>query len=109
MDVKVYLGLNIHRLMDVKLNELPKQILMLLPLLLLLLLLLYVLYNVLIRGREAPPYNYVVSTYSRSSSRSSRGSSIKICFGSSFSLTSLCLGMLRALTSTNIPMVRLGL
>ena len=96
MDVKVYLGLNIHRLMDVKLNELPKQILMLLPLLLLLLLLLYVLYNVLIRGREAPPYNYVVSTYSRSSSRSSRGSSIKICFGSSFSLTSLCLGMLRA-------------
>ena len=99
MDVKVYLGLNIHRLMDVKLNELPKQILMLLPLLLLLLLLLYVLYNVLIRGREAPPYNYVVSTYSRSSSRSSRGSSIKICFGSSFSLTSLCLGMLRALTS----------
>ena len=55
MDVKVYLGLNIHRLMDVKLNELPKQILMLLPLLLLLLLLLYVLYHVLIRGREAPP------------------------------------------------------
>ena len=41
---------------------------MLLPLLLLLLLLLYVLYNVLIQGREAPPYNYVVSTYSRSSS-----------------------------------------
>ena len=33
MDVKVYLGLNIHRLMDVKLNELPKQILMLLLLL----------------------------------------------------------------------------
>ena len=45
MDVKVYLGLNIHRLMDVKLNELPKQILMLLPLLLLL----YVLYHVLTR------------------------------------------------------------
>ena len=109
MDVKVYLGLNIHRLMDVKLNELPKQILMLLPLLLLLLLLLYVLYNVLIRGREAPPYNYVVSTYSRSSSRSSRGSSIKICFANSFSLTSLCLGMLRALTSANIPMASLGL
>ena len=97
MDVKVYVGLNIHRLMDVKLNELPKQILMLLPLLLLLLLLLYVLYNVLIRGREAPPYNYVVSTYSRSSSRSSRGSSIKICFGSSFSLAPLCQGVLRAL------------
>ena len=41
MDVK---GLNIQRLMDVKLNELPKQILMLLPLLLLLLLLLYSMY-----------------------------------------------------------------
>ena len=41
---------------------------MLLPLLLLLLLLLYVLYHVLIRGREAPPYNYVVNTFSRSSS-----------------------------------------
>ena len=47
----------------------------------LLLLLLHVFYHVLIRGREAPPYNYVVNTYSRSS----RGSSIKICFGSSFS------------------------
>ena len=42
MDVK---GLNIHRLMDVKLNQLPKRILMLLPLLLLL----YVLYHVLTR------------------------------------------------------------
>ena len=41
-DVKVYVGLNIPRHRDVKLNELPKQILMLLPLLLLLLLLLYV-------------------------------------------------------------------
>ena len=81
-DVKV---LNIARQSDVKLNELPKQICMLLPLLLLLLLLLYVLYHVLIRGREVPHYNYVVNTYSRSSSRSSRGSSIKICFGSSFS------------------------
>ena len=40
LDVK---ALNIHRQMDVKLNELAKQILMLLPLLLLLLLLLYVL------------------------------------------------------------------
>ena len=92
-DVK---ALNIPRQRDVKLNDLAKQILMLLPLLLLLLLLLYVLYHVLIRGREAPPYNYVVSTYSRSSSRSSRGSSIKICFGSSFSLASICLWMLRA-------------
>ncbi len=61
--VKVYVGLNIPRHRDVKLNELPKQILMLLPLLLLLLLLLYVLHHVLIRGREAPPYNYVVRKY----------------------------------------------
>ena len=52
MDVK---ALNIPRQRDVKLNELAKQILMLLPLLLLLLLLLYVLYHVLIRGREALP------------------------------------------------------
>ena len=59
VDVK---ALNIPRQRDVKLNELAKQILMLLPLLLLLLLLLYVLYHVLIRGREAPPYNYVVNT-----------------------------------------------
>ena len=47
--------------MDTKLHELPKQIFMLLPLLLLLLLLvllLYVLYDVLIQGLEAPPYNY---------------------------------------------------
>ena len=41
-DVK---ALNIHRQVDVKLNELAKQILMLLPLLLLLLLLLCVLYT----------------------------------------------------------------
>ena len=61
------------------------ELLLDLLLLLLLLLLLYVFNHVLIQGREAPPYNYVVSTYSRSSSRSSRGSSIKICFGSSFS------------------------
>ena len=40
VDVK---ALNIHRQVDVKLNELAKQILMLLPLLLVLLLLLYVL------------------------------------------------------------------
>ena len=42
-DVKVHVALNIPRHWDVKLNELPKEILMLLPLLLLLLLLLYVL------------------------------------------------------------------
>ena len=48
-------ALSIPRQRDAKLNELPKQIFMLLPLLLLLLLLLYVLYHVLIRGREAPP------------------------------------------------------
>ena len=34
----------------------------------LLLLLLYVFHYVLIRGREAPPYNYVMNTCSRSSS-----------------------------------------
>ena len=78
-------SLGIGMLLFSKKNELPKQIFMLLPLLLLLLLLLYVLYHVLIREHEAPPYNYVVNTYSRRSSRSSRGSSIKICFGSSFS------------------------
>ena len=105
MDVRMLRGrrhvkaLNIHRQVDVKVNELAKQILLLLPLLLLLLLLLYVLYHVLIQGGEAPLYNYVYSTYSRSSSRSSRGSSSKICFANSFSLTSPCLGMLRALTS----------
>ena len=71
--------------LNVKLNELAKQILMLLPVLLLLLLLLYVLYHALIRGRFAAPYNYVVSTYGRSSSRSNRGSSIEICFANSFS------------------------
>ena len=82
-DVK---ALNIPRQGDVKLNELAKQILMLLPLLLLLLLLLYVtlLHHELIGGRETPPYNNVVSTYSRSSSRSIRGNSIKICFGNSY-------------------------
>ena len=42
-DIKVHVALNIPRHWDVKLNELPKEILMLLPLLLLLLLLLYVL------------------------------------------------------------------
>ena len=67
---------------------------LLLVLLLLLLLLLYVLYHVLTLGRDAPPYNYVVSTYSRSSSRRSRGSSIKISVGNSLSLTSQCPVML---------------
>ena len=75
-DVNVHVALNIHRHWDVKLNELPKEILMLLPLLLLLLLLLYVLYHVLIRGREAPPYNYVMNnTYSRSINSISRSNS----------------------------------
>ena len=69
VDVK---ALNIHRQVDVKPNELAKQILLLLPLLLLLLLLLYALHDVLIRGHEEHPYNCIVSTYSRSSSRSSR-------------------------------------
>ena len=47
VDVK---ALNIHRQVDVKLNELAKQILLLLPLLLLLLLLLYVPHHVLTRA-----------------------------------------------------------
>ena len=53
-------------------------------LLLLLLVLLHVFYHVLIRGREAPPYNYVIHAYSRSSSRSSSSSS------SSSSCSSIC-------------------
>ena len=44
-------------------------------LLLLLLLLLYVFNHVLIQGREAPPYNYAVNTYIRSS----RSYSSSIC------------------------------
>ena len=55
-DVK---ALKIHMQVDVKLNELAKQMLLLLPLLLLLLLLLYVLHHVLIQGRFAPHDNYV--------------------------------------------------
>ena len=57
MDVRMLRGqvdvkaLNIHRQVDVKLNELAKQILLLLPLLLLL----YLLYHVLTQGREAAP------------------------------------------------------
>ena len=49
------------------------QMLLLLDLLLLLLLLLllYVFNHVLTRGRFAPPYNYVVNTYTISSRRSS--------------------------------------
>ena len=84
-------ALHIPRHRDAKLNELSKQILMLLPLLLLLLLLVYVFRHMSIRGHEVPPHNYIARTCSRSSSRSSRCSSIKICFGSSFSLTSLSL------------------
>ena len=44
-------------------------------LLLELLLLLYVFYDVLVQGREALPYNYVINTCSRSSTRSSSSSS----------------------------------
>ena len=51
------------------------QMLELLLMLLLLLLLLYAFYHVLIWGREAPPYNYVMNTYSRSSSSISRSNS----------------------------------
>ena len=48
------------------------------PLLELLLLLLYAFYHVLIWGREAPPYNYAINTYSSSSSSSSISSN-SIC------------------------------
>ena len=102
VDVK---ALNIHRQVDVKLNELAKQILLMLPLLLLMLLLLYVLYHVLIQGGEAPLYNHAYSTYSRSSIRGSRGSSSKICFANSFSLTSTCLWMLRGTKKLNDQIV----
>ena len=52
-------------------KEIAEMSLELLGLLLeLLLLLLYAFYHVLIRGREAPPYNYVINAYSRSSSSS---------------------------------------
>ena len=57
-------------------KKIAKMSLELLGLLLeLLLLLLYAFYHVLIRGREAPPYNYVMNTYSRSSSSISRSNS----------------------------------
>ena len=57
-------------------KKIAKMSLELLGLLLeLLLLLLYAFYHVLIWGREAPPYNYVINAYSRSSSRSSSSSS----------------------------------
>ena len=53
-------------------KKIAKMSLELLGLLLeLLLLLLYASYHVLIWGREAPPYNYVINAYSRSSSSSS--------------------------------------
>ena len=64
------------------------ELLLELLLLLLLLLLLYVFYYVLIRGREAPPYNYVINTSSRSSSRSSSNSS------SSSSSSSICVNFI---------------
>ena len=62
------MGLNIFK----KIAKMSLELLgLLLELLLeLLLLLLYAFYHVLIRGREAPPYNYVINAYSRSSSSS---------------------------------------
>ena len=66
------MGLNILK----KIAKMSLELLgLLLELLLeLLLLLLYAFYHVLIRGREAPPYNYVINAYSRSSSSSSSSS-----------------------------------
>ena len=82
------MGLNIFK----KIAKMSLELLgLLLELLLeLLLLLLYAFYHVLIRGREAPPYNYVINAYSRSSSSSSSSSSSRsstshvIHFGSHF-------------------------
>ena len=54
------------------------------------------IYYVIIGGRFAPPYKYMVKSIQQKQQQSSRGSSIEICFGNSFSLTSLCLGMLYA-------------
>ena len=52
-------------------KKIAKMALELLGLLLeLLLLLLYAFYHVLIRGREAPPYDYEINAYSRSSTGS---------------------------------------
>ena len=67
-----YMGLNFFKeiaKMSLELLGLLLELLLEL-LLLLLLLLLYAFYHVLIRGREAPPYNYVINAYSRSSSSS---------------------------------------
>ena len=52
-------------------KKIAKMSLELLGLLLeLMLLLLYAFYHVLIRRREAPPYNYVINAYGRSSTSS---------------------------------------
>ena len=69
--------LAIHQIAFHRLNALPKQILMLLPLLLLLLLLLYVFHHALIRGREAPPYNYVINTYTEASAEAAEAGALK--------------------------------
>ena len=57
----------------------------------LLLLLLYAFYHVLIRGREAPPYNYVMNAYSRRSRSSS--SSCNSSPSSSRDILAICLKM----------------
>ena len=56
------------------------------------------------RGLAPPPPRKI-----KNEKNSSRGSSIKICFANSFSLTSTCLWMLRALTSANIRITSLSL
>ena len=68
------MGLNILK----KIAKMPLELLgLLLELLLelLVLLLLYAFYHLLIRGREAPPCNYVINAYSRSSSSSNSSTS----------------------------------
>ena len=61
----------VSKIKDVPTGIIQMLLLLDLLLLLLLLLLLYVFNHVLTQGREAPPFNYVVNTYSRNSSGSS--------------------------------------
>ena len=81
-----------RKLTQMLLLELLLELLLLLLLLLLPLLLLHVFNHVLIRGREAPPYNYVINTCSRRSSRSSSRSSSNS--SSSSSSSSICVNFI---------------
>ena len=86
------MGLNIFKEIAKMSLELLRLLLELL-LELLPLLLLCACYHVLIQGREAPPYNYVINAYSRSSSRSSSSSSSSL--SSSRDILAISLKMFR--------------